>query len=237
MSAMNAFFDAARDILTLIESQEGDKIRQVAETMSDSIMQGGVPHVFGSGHSMLPAREVFKRAGTLSCIRAIGLERWVGKFERLEGFGPILLKDYDMRPGEVLIVISSSGINPLPIEIALEGKKIGMTVVALTAMEHTTAVASRHSSKKKLYEVADIVIDTHVPSGDAAIPIEGVSMKVGPLSTIAAVGIMDAIVVATTERIVQKGGTPPVRISRNLPGGDENNARFKAMYHDRIPEL
>ncbi len=237
MSSMNAFFDAARNILTVIEKEEGDKIFQVADAMSNSIINGGVPHVFGAGHSMLPAREVFKRAGTLSCIRAIGMERWVGKFERLEGFGQALLKDYDLRSGEVMIIISTSGINPLPIEIALEASKCGMTVVALTAMDHTTAVQSRHSSGKKLFEISDIVIDTHVPAGDAAIPIEGIPMKVGPLSTIAAVGIMDAIVVQTTDLIVRKGGTPPVRISRNLPGGDENNRRFKKMYGDRIPEL
>ena len=100
-------------------------------------------------------------------------------------------------------------------------------MVALTAMDHTTAVQSRHSSGKKLFEISDIVIDTHVPAGDAATPIEGIPMKVGPLSTVAAVGIMDAIVVQTTDLIVRKGGTPPVRISRDLPGGDENNRRFK----------
>lgn len=237
MSAMNDFFNAARDILSLIELKEGDKIRQVAELMSESIMNGGIPHVFGSGHSMLPAREVFKRAGTLSCIRAIGMERWVGKFERVEGFGTALLKEYDMREGEILIVISSSGINPLPLEIAMRGKEIGMKVVALTALEHSASVTSRHSSGKKLDEVADIVIDLHLPIGDAAIEIEGIPMKVGPLSTISGVGIMNAIVAETAQLIVKKGGVPPVRISRNLPGGDENNRRFKEMYGARIPDL
>ena len=75
MYSMNTFFDVAREILSVIEKEEGEKIYQVAELMSESILKGGVPHVFGSGHSMLPAREVFKRAGTLSCIRAIGMER------------------------------------------------------------------------------------------------------------------------------------------------------------------
>lgn len=237
MYSMNTFFDVAREILSVIEREEGEKIYQVAEVMSESILKGGVPHVFGSGHSMLPAREVFKRAGTLSCIRAIGMERWIGKFERVEGFGSRLLQEYDLREGELMFIISTSGINPLPIEFALEARKIGMTVVALTAMDHTTVALARHSSGKKLYEISDIVIDTHVPVGDAAVQIEGIQMKVGPLSTIAAVGIMDAIVVQTTELIVQKGGTPPVRMSRNLPGGDENNRRFQKMYGGRIPEL
>lgn len=237
MTVMHDFFNAARDILTLVESEEGNKICQVAELMSESIMNGGIPHVFGSGHSMLPAREVFKRAGTLSCIRAIAMERWVGKFERVEGFGTALIKEYDMREGEVLIVISSSGINPLPLEIAMRGKELGMKVVALTAVEHSASVVSRHSSGKKLDEIADIVIDMHIPIGDAAIEIEGISMKVGPLSTISGVGIMNAIVAETAELIVKKGGIPPIRISRNLPGGDENNRRFKEMYGDRIPDL
>ena len=161
----------------------------------------------------------------------------MGKFERVEGFGSRLLQDYDLREGELMFIISTSGINPLPIEFALDAKKIGMKVIALTAMEHTTVAQPRHSSGMKLYEISDIVIDTHVPVGDAAVQIDGLPMKVGPLSTIAAVGIMDAIVVQTTELIVQKGGTPPVRMSRNLPGGDENNRRFQQMYGDRIPEL
>ena len=101
--------------------------------------------------------------------------------------------------------------------------------------DHTIAV-SLYSSGNKIFEISDRHRYLCIRCG-RSIPIQGIPLKVGPLSTIAAVGIMDAIVVQTTDLIVRKGGTPPVRISRNLPGGDENNRRFKKMYGDRIPEL
>jgi uncharacterized phosphosugar-binding protein len=237
MVSAKDFFQQAQSCLAEIERQEMDKIRRVAEVTAQSILDDGIVHVFGSGHSSMPAREIHIRAGSLSNVEAIGLDRIIGKFERIEGIAKVLLGSYDLRTGEVLIVISNSGINALPIEMALEGNKLGLFTVAVTSMQHSSQVKSRHSSGKRLFEVTDEVIDTHVPYGDASLEVPGFPFKVGPLSTFAGVAITNAIVVETVGQIVARGGTPPVRISRNMPGGDEHNEQFKLKYGARIKDL
>jgi uncharacterized phosphosugar-binding protein len=237
MSGAFQYFEKATRLIDVIRKDEIEKISLVAGWMCESILKNGVPHVFGAGHSTIPAKEVFIRAGTLSCIRAIGLEDILCDFERVEGVGVTLMRNYPMYPGEVLIIISNSGINPLPIEVALAGKEMGAKTIALTSIEHSKATSSRHSSGKRLFELTDLYIDTHVPTGDASLEVPGLLQKTGPLSTIAGTVIMNAIVAETIGKIVEKGETPPVRISRNLPGGDEHKQKFKEIFGDRIPEL
>lgn len=237
MGPTDRYFDSARQLFDTLQAAETDNIRRAADWMADSIMGGGIPHVFGSGHSRIPAKEVFIRAGTLSCLRAMEVNQDLDRFERLEGVSAVLLDQYALQARDMLFVISNSGINPLPVELAMGAKDIGVPVVGLTSMAHSTSVASRHSSGKRLFEVVDLVIDTHVPPGDAALDLEGLSAKVGPLSTLSGVAIMNAIVVAAIAEILARGGQPPVRISRNMPGGDQNNRRFKEKYGSRIPEL
>jgi uncharacterized phosphosugar-binding protein len=234
---MDQYYSEAGKLFSLIQEYEKENIQKTADLLSSSIGGGGIAHIFGTGHSAMTCREVFTRAGTLSCIRPIGLSLELDKFERLEGMAAVLLADYDFRSGEVLIVVSASGMNPLPIEIAMIAKQRGTHIVAITSLEHTRQVKSRHSSGKKLFELADIVIDTHTPAGDAAIQIPSLPMKVGPLSTIANIAIINAIVIETANRLAEKGIMPPIRVSRNMPGGDEHNQRFKELYGVRIPEL
>lgn len=237
MVSAHDFFQRALACIAEIEREESAKIRQVAERCADCIMQGGILHVFGSGHSTLPAREIAIRAGSLSCVQAIALDELIGKFERIEGVAQVLLQDYDLRTGEVIIVISNGGINPLPIEMAMIARSKGLFTVAVTSMDQSSKSKSRHSSGKRLYEVVDVAIDTHVPFGDASLEVSGTPMKVGPLSTLGGVAVVNAIVVDTVGQIVARGGTPPVRISRNIPGGDEHNRQFKLKYGDRIRGL
>ena len=231
------YFEIVRQLISTIEHAEGDKIEQVAELMAECIIHGGIPHIFGSGHSSIPAKEVFIRAGTLSCLRAIAINEDLDPYERIEGVAAAVLSKYDLRPGDLLIVISNSGINPLPIEMAQIGKEKGLRVVAISSLSHSLSQKSRHSSQKRLVDIADITIDTHVPEGDAALEVASLPMKIGPLSTLAGVTIMDAVVVETIVKMLAMGAEPPVRISRNMPGGDEHNARFRQQYGSRIPEL
>jgi uncharacterized phosphosugar-binding protein len=237
MVSAHDFFQNASDCIAAIEREESAKIRKVAEVCAQSIMDGGIMHVFGSGHSTLPAREIAIRAGSLSCVQAIALDEIIGKFERIEGVAETLLKDYDLRAGEVIIVISNGGINPLPIEMAMLAKSKGLFTVAVTSMEQSSKSKSRHSSGKRLFEVVDVAIDTHVPFGDASLELAGTPMKVGPLSTVGSVAVVNGIVVDIVGQIMAKGGMPPVRISRNIPGGDEHNRQFKLKYGDRIRGL
>ena len=237
MSAGNNFFETARQLLEDIEADEMSKVRQVAQAAARSIVDGGILHLFGSGHSAIPAQELYIRAGSLTNARPVSLERILDVFERIEGVGAALMRNFDGRAGEVLVVISNSGVNPLPIEVALEGKKRGLFTAAITSFAHSRQVEPKHSSGKRLMEVVDVAIDSHAPYGDAGLEIAGVPSKVCPLSNVAGVTIVQALVAETIEQIVALGGTPPVRISRNTPGGMEHNQKYIKLYGERIPEL
>ncbi|MGC4106567.1 MAG: SIS domain-containing protein [Thermomicrobiales bacterium] len=234
------YLSSIREHIAVLAGDENDRITQVAGVIAASIADGGIVHVFGSGHSNLLAQEVFYRAGGLVPFNAMldinltifGSSR-ATLLERLEGYGPSLLTNYEVLPGEVVIVISTSGINPVPIEVAETAKANGATVVAVTSAEAYREAASRHSTGKRLVDVADFVLDTHVPVGDAIETIGGVT--VGATSTILGAAIMNALVVATTERLVSSGHPVPAFVSQNVPGGDEHNNALLDRYRARIP--
>jgi uncharacterized phosphosugar-binding protein len=233
----HAYFERAHRLMDEIEAAETSKIEQAATKVAQSVMAGGILHLFGSGHSALPTHEVYIRAGSLTNARPVSLERILDTFERVEGNGLALMKGFDGKPGEVLIVFSNSGVNPLPIEILLEGKRRGLFTVAVSSYDHSLRSEPKHSSGKRLMDLADLSIDSHVPYGDAGLEMPELKMKIGPMSTIAGVSIVNAIIAETIEKIVTAGGEPPVRISRNTPGGDQHNEKFRLLYNSRIPEL
>jgi uncharacterized phosphosugar-binding protein len=231
------YLDNTQQLLDALRRDELSHISQAAQWCAETIAQGGIVHLFGSGHSTLPAREAFVRAGTLTCFRAFALDPVIGRFERVEGTGRTLLEREDVRAGEVLIVFSQSGINPMPIEVVQAAKERGLRTVAVTSLQHSRASQSRRGDGLHLYEVADLTIDTHVPLGDASMPIPNSPMKVGPLSTVGAVLVINCLIAQTTGELLARGLVPPVRISRNTPAGDAHNRRFVEQYGVRIPEL
>ncbi len=237
MDYVDQYIHDAIGIIEEIHDQEKEKIKEASTVLAESIKAGNIGHIFGTGHSEMACREVFTRAGSLSCIRIIGVHYDLEKFERLEGMARIFLADYEIRKDEPVFVISSSGINALPIEVAMLCKEKGGKIIAFTSLEHSKLVKPRHSSGKKLYEISDIIIDSHVPAGDALVKMEGLDNRVGPVSSLAVLSIINSIVVETTSMLLEQGITPPIRKSRNMPGGDENNQKFKKIYGQRIPEL
>jgi uncharacterized phosphosugar-binding protein len=202
-------------------------------------------HVFGSGHSHALAEETYHRAGGLVPVNAIQEvfltpltpPRTSGQLERVPGLAKIILDDHDLRPGEVLMVISNSGINAVPVEVALEGKSRGLTVVALTSLRHSQGVPSRHPGGQRLFEIADIVLDNCGEPGDAAVHYEGFDGTVGPTSFLAGAYIINSLVCRVVELFVEQGLTPPVYLSANVPGGDEHNQKLEARYRGRIRGL
>ena len=237
MDYIQDYIQKVTHTIEAIQDHEKEKIKEASKMLSDTIKVGGIGHIFGTGHSEIAGREMFTRAGSLSCIRIIGAGYKLEKFERLEGMAKILLADYEIRENEPVFIVSSSGINSLPIEVAMICKEKGGKIIAMTSLEHSRCVATRHSSGKKLYELADLIIDSHTPAGDAAVAIAGLEMKVAPVSSIAILSIVNSIVVETTANLVSQDFKPPIRVSRNMPGGDENNQKFKEIYGQRIPEL
>ncbi len=234
------YLSRTRELIAVMAGTENDNIERAAEETSRCIAAGGIVHIFGSGHSNLLAQEVFHRAGGLVPFNAMldinltifGTSR-ATMLERLEGYGKSVLTSYDVRPGEVVIIVSVSGINPVPIEVAEDARAHGAVTIAVTSGSAYAAAQSRHSSGKRLSDVVDIVLDTHVPVGDA---IEQVGdTMVGATSTVLGAALMNALVVATTERLVAGGHDVPAFVSQNVPGGDEHNSALFERYRSRMP--
>jgi uncharacterized phosphosugar-binding protein len=239
------YYEAVIRLLGEIQRSQAQAIDRAADLIFASLAADGVLHVFGSGHSHSVAEEAFHRAGGLIPVNAM-TEPFLtpltppqksGRLERVSGIAAILLDYHEPRPGDVLLIVSNAGINAVPVELALEAKKREVTVIAITSLRHSQAVASRHASGKRLFEVADLVIDNCGEAGDGAVTFPGLAEKVGPTSLLAGAFIVNAIVCGVVERFIVKGLSPPVYRSANLPGGDEHNRRLEAKYKGRIKLL
>lgn len=224
-------------LLDAIHQDEGGSISNAAELISHSIATGGLLHVFGPGHSAILAKEVTTRAGGLVPVNQI-IDHAEGIAERLPGYAAYLLDTYDaqygLHSGESLIVISNSGINPLPIEVAMGGTERGLHVIAMTNVSQSKSAQSRHPSGKRLLEVADVVLDTHAVPGDAAVDVPTTSLRSGATSTVAGAFLINLVMLATIERLQDRGVTVPVLMSQNVPGGDDWNRRLLETYRARI---
>lgn len=239
------YYNAVVRVLGEIQRTQAEAIDKAANLIFASLMLDGVLHVFGSGHSQLVAEEAFHRAGGLVPVNPmtepflspLTPPKKSGRLERLSGIAAILLNYHAPQSGEVLIIISNAGINPVPVELALEAKKRELAVIAITSLRHAQAVASRHGSGKRLFEVADLVIDNGGEAGDGALAFPGLAAKVGPISLVAGAFIINSIVCGVVERFLTKGLRPPVYLSANLPGGDEHNRQLEAKYKGRIKLL
>ncbi len=216
-----------------LRDRSAGAIEAAGQAVADAIQNDRGYFLFGSGHSALIAHEAFWRAGGLAAALPIA-DPLGGDAERLPGYGVALLAHYDLQPGGVIVVISNSGINPLPVEVALECKARRLTVIAITCLAHSQSVASRHSGGKKLYEVADIVIDTQGAPGDAALDLPGVPGRIGPTSTLLGAAIVEAIAVQTAAILAERGFAPPVLVSSNLPEGDAHNRALVERYQRRL---
>lgn len=236
MSA-SLYFDKMTALFAEIRAGELDTVQLLGGKIGRSVADGNIVHLFGSGHSHMAANEAFVRAGTLTAVRAIWPRQETDKLERVEGLGDAVLKFGDVRPGEFLFVISNSGINPLPIDVALAARRRGAVTVAVGSKAHSFSVASRHSSGKRLFEMCDYALDTHVPAGDALLSEPPFPHAYGPASTAASVLLIQAVLAEAVHWMLANGFDPPVRVSRNMPGGDERNDRLGELYRHRIPEL
>ena len=218
------YLDIVTERVQKIKETQGEAICQAAALLGDTLIGGHMVFTFGSGHSQLLAMEIHARAGGLYPVQAI-IDPMKGKAERIEGYGSILVQYAPYKEGDLLFVISNSGRNPEPIEVALHARSKGVKVIVLTSMEHTHAVASRHSSGKKLYELGDIVLDSHVPAGDASMTYIGMEPKAGALSTILGATILNAVVVEAIQYLLDHNYEPPVLMSANLDGSEAFNEK------------
>lgn len=251
MSLIDDFYTKITNLLEKFKNNEEDNLKKAARLIAESIKNDELIHIFGTGgHSYMAGEEMFYRAGGLVPINPIfdggvtvanGAVRST-KIERTPGYAKAILDPLMLEEnGKIIIISNVYGINSVTIESALEAKKKGMTVIAVTSIEHAKKLPkdahSRHPSKKNLYEIADMVLDVPVPIGDAIVDIEGLDVKVAPCSTILVSFCLNALVAETVRILIEMGVEPPVWKSANSPGGDEHNKKYKDKYLKRIKHL
>ncbi|MCH4207760.1 MAG: sugar isomerase domain-containing protein [Solobacterium sp.] len=223
-------------------SEEKAAIEQAAQCCAASVVKHRLIHIFGCGHSQMFAMEAFYRAGGLVPVNAL-LVPHLALFpkaklstlqERVEGFTDHYLDLENTSADDTMIIISISGRNAGVVDMALEAHKIGMKVVAMTSKEFCSSVSSRHSSGKKLTDVADIVIDIKCVAGDACLSMPEMPERFTGTSTILGMTVIDSIMARTIEISVGNGYIPPVYVSSNLDKGDAINAEYIKEYSSLI---
>ena len=245
-AATTSFLNQLASMLERLRDAQVDTIGEAARICATVIASGGLVHVFGSGHSSLVAQDGFGRAGGLIPVNLIVSEDLLsirglraGPIERVSGLAASLLESEPVQAGDALIVVSNSGRNAVPVEMAEIARARGLSTIAITSLAHSSEVASRAPSGKRLYEVVDVVIDNLAARGDAGVRLAGgpQSPVVGPTSTILGAAILQAISVETAATLAASGLEPPVFISANIEGGDAHNAEALRRLKARTPSL
>ncbi len=245
MSAEN-YLEAAQKIYERIRATQLENIRKAAGFAADSIAGGGLVHLFGSGHSVIPVLDVFPRYGSFAGFHPLldsrlmwfevlgsGGVRQLLKLERTEGYVREFLSGFKLEPLDTMVVYSHGGLNAAPVEVALEARSRGLKVVAVTSLANARAAAATHSSGKKLSDLGDVVIDNCCPPQDALVDAAGA--LVAGSSTLAVVAISMALVAETAARLAERGVRVRPFVSPNLAGASPDNNRL--VFDDYIRQV
>jgi uncharacterized phosphosugar-binding protein len=244
----------ARAVMDQIENTQLEAIRAAAEIMADSIAADRWVHTFGCGHATIPVEEMYPRIGgfvgfhpmielPLTFFTRITGEMGIHQFlflERAEGYGTQIMKSYNFDARDSVWIFSHSGINNVNIDVALRARELGMKVIVSGSAAGFRGVASRHSSGKQLFELADVVIDSCVPSTDAAVAIKHHGDRVGPLSTLGFVTVVWMTICTVAEVLVERGVKLHIHPSHNIPGDTTAHERLDAAlaeYKRRVAVL
>jgi uncharacterized phosphosugar-binding protein len=218
------YLDDITERLQRVRRTQLQALEQAARLCARTIAAGGLVHLFGTGHGSIPALEAFPRTGSfigwhpivepaLGPHLRVGGEGGVHQFRFLqaaEGFGRAILDAQPVHRDDAFVLSSHSGVNPVVVEVAVLVKERGLPVVAVTSVEHSRQVTSRHSSGRRLFEVADVVIDTQAPFGDAVVEIAGLGQRVAAVSTALACAVVNALIAETAAVLVREGQSPLV---------------------------
>lgn len=229
----NKVFTKTEELLKQVEETQQEAIETVAKAIVETLDKGGILQAFGSGHSISGAKEICHRAGGFIPTKEIK-EPAYGAYESVEGVGKNFMKKVDIRENDLVFIISNSGRNPLPVEMALGAKAKGAKVVAVTSLEASKHLTPKASCGKNLYEVADYILDNCVPEGDAAVEVEGMNQKVCGMSSITTGVLLEATIYRAIEIMLEQGKEPLIYKSQNIDGGREFNEAIEAKYIDRL---
>jgi uncharacterized phosphosugar-binding protein len=215
------------------------------------IGNGGLVHLFGTGHSRIPVEEMFPRYGSFPGFnplvelsltyhtQVVGSngQRQAMFIERVEGLAEAILANFELLPSDAMVIFSASGLSAVPIEMAIGARARGLPVVAVTSREQSLAGQPEHSSGTRLLDHADLVLDLCTPPADALVSIAEVETPVGPGSTLAAVAIANAVKVRTAELLAARGSLPPVLTSAAVVGESGSARLFDAAYAEHARRL
>ncbi len=222
----------ARAVMDEIEKTQLDNIKAAAAIMADTIQAERWVHTFGCGHATRPIEEMYPRIGgfvgfhpmielPLTYFTHIFGEMGIHQFlylERAEGFGREIMKSYDFDERDTMWIFSHSGINVVNIDVALRAKELGMKVIVAGSREGFADKQSRHPSGKKVFDIADVVIDSCVPAVDASVPLKNHFDRVGPLSTLGFVTVVWMTITTVAEILAERGVKLYIHPSHNIPG-------------------
>ena len=246
MPAYLDYLGAAREVLERIEKTQGENLRRAAQICAHSIAAGGLVHLFGSGHSRIAVEEVFPRYGSFPGFHPIvelsltfhnnvvgpNGQRQAMYLEGLEGFAEVILSNFTLGPRDSAVVFSNSGNRGVSVDMALALGRRGLPVIAVTSVAHSLALPARHSSGKRLCEIAGVVGDNCTPPGDALVRVPGLREPVGPGSTIGAVAGANALK-CEVARLLVEGGQPPIVLTSPVLVGEEAAAELmERCYRD-----
>src|SRR6266699_4104374 len=238
------FFDRALVLLEKLRRTQAGVIQQAADLCADRIARGGLIFLFGNGHSRMLCEEMTHRQGCFpgfvalvelalsnqaAIIGANGLRAPL-YLENYEGYAEQILRGFHFGPNDAFIVISTSGIRPVVVEMAMGAQARGLPVIAIVSKAHCDVAKAAHSSGKKLTDCADLIIDNLCPPGDCIVELEGLEWRTGPASTITGAMIINMIRCATAEAMLRRGVKPIMLPSHQFVGNSSAAEQLEAFY-------
>lgn len=244
------YLEKCRELLAVVEAQS-DVIRQAADWFTATILAGRMVHLFGSGHSRILVEEMWPRYGSFPGFNPIvelslsfhnlvvgpNGQRQAMFLENVSGLAERILRNFDLSERDSALVVSSSGCNVVPIEMAQQFKSGGIKVVAILSRRHSEASRSQHPSGRKLQDFADLVLDTGAPAGDAMVSIEGLETPVSPGSTVGGCLLVNAIKAEVAARLTRAGQPPLVLTASAVVGAEKAAAIFESAYDEHARRL
>ncbi|MDX2932917.1 SIS domain-containing protein [Streptomyces ipomoeae] len=238
------FFNAAIELLERVRDEEAENITTAGNLIADTVTADGRLFAFGAGHSSLAAQDLVYRAGGLALMNLLPVPGAVGvdvmpatlgsALERVDGLATAVLDASPLRAGDLLVIISLSGRNALPVEMAIHARELGVKVIGVTSVTYATETKSRHSSGTFLKDHCDLVLDSKISIGDAELTHDAVPAPFAPASTVVTSALLQAVMATAATTLADRGIQPPLLRSGNVDGGLDWNDRVMREYGDRI---
>ena len=239
------YLDEIESRLYGIKDRQLRALTVAAERIAATIRDDGMIYVFGSGHSHMLGEELFYRAGGLANVRPLFIEPLMlhesapraSALERTPGYASRFMQDLPLTPEDVMIVVSTSGRNPVPVDVAMMSRESGAYVIAVTSTAYRDALPSRHPSGRHLSDAADLVLDNEAPVGDAALSHKALDTGFAPVSTMMGIALLQAVIAEATDTLAAESFAVPVFKSGNVDGADAHNEALINRFKDRNPAL